>query len=156
MVAVEQQQIQKIKQVTSRTRSKLDEMNKFSLITVDEVPDLLNGFEFELINNVYVPLNIKDLNGDEIYLGDLKKISNGHPTSLATYYRWLRSETLYMKNHYHPHKEVFVVMKGQLDIVIGGRQVILKEGGEWEIPPFTPHKTIVYPNTSCCISWFEL
>lgn len=41
--------------------------------------------------------------------------------------------------HSHPHEQMGIVLKGFMSFVIGGRELVVREGGVYVIPPNIPH-----------------
>lgn len=41
--------------------------------------------------------------------------------------------------HAHPHEQIGTVLKGTMNLVIGGKKVVVSEGGIYIIPPDVPH-----------------
>ena len=86
---------------------------------------------------------------------EIKKISNGHDSSVACYYKWEGNGSVYLNRHYHPHTEVFVMTQGKFDIEIGGKTFTITEGQKFTVDAFVPHLVKVYPYSACMIAWFK-
>lgn len=41
--------------------------------------------------------------------------------------------------HSHPHEQMGTVLKGSMTLVIGGKELVVREGGAYIIPPDVPH-----------------
>jgi quercetin dioxygenase-like cupin family protein len=44
-----------------------------------------------------------------------------------------------LQEHQHPHEQITVILKGELDMQIGGKSYLMKAGMVHVIPPHTPH-----------------
>ncbi len=57
--------------------------------------------------------------------------------------RYVYEPDLHFPEHSHPQEQVTIVEEGELEYVIDGEKVVLKEGDICAIPPNVPHSTTV-------------
>jgi quercetin dioxygenase-like cupin family protein len=68
--------------------------------------------------------------------------------------RYVYEPGLNFPEHSHPQEQVTMVEEGQLEFVVDGEKVLLKEGDLCAIPPNVPHSTSVGSKRSVAISIF--
>ncbi len=89
---------------------------------------------------------LKDIMARELAPGLSARIVHGVQTTLSVVEIKKGSR---LPEHHHFHEQITYILKGQLDMVIGGEEYSLKEGSVHVIPPNVPHKAFAV--TDCVV-----
>ncbi|HEY9161933.1 MAG TPA: cupin domain-containing protein [Desulfomonilia bacterium] len=90
--------------------------------------------------------NLKDSPEKEILKGYLAKYV--HTSNMTIQYCNIASGSP-MPEHYHPHEQICMVIKGKFEMNLDGEKILLGEGSVLVIPPNMKHSGM--PLTDCYI-----
>gem|GEM_PF-250425 len=116
---------------------------KNSIFTKTNEPQFTHGLTIQLSPGMQ---NLKDITPRELAPGLLAKIVHGIQTTLSIVEIKKGSK---LPQHQHFHEQITYILKGQLDMVIGGEEYSLTEGSVHVIPPNVPHNAFAV--TDCLV-----
>ncbi len=85
--------------------------------------------------------DIKDLKIKKLFQGIEGRYIHGNSMTLGEV---IIPAGAIVHEHSHPHEQITFILEGELDMTIGGENVLLKPGMYYVIPSDTPHSGISY------------
>lgn len=89
-------------------------------------------------------LNLKEIPEVEYIPGFLGRMLHTESTTLAY---WNIKKGAQLPEHHHVHEQIVNVFEGELQMVIGGKEMILGPGDTFAIPSDVPHSGVAL--TAC-------
>lgn len=88
--------------------------------------------------------HLNEIPSRELLPGFFGKFVHGQKSTLAF---WEIKKDCRMPEHQHPHEQITHILEGELEMTIGGQQMLFTAGTVHVIPSNTPHSAIA--RTDC-------
>ncbi len=91
-----------------------------------------------------IMINLNTIPARELAPGFSSKLVHGERLTLSVVD--IKKDSV-LPEHHHMHEQVTFIVEGELDMVIGGKKILLTTGHVYVIPPDVPHSAVA--KTDC-------